>query len=137
MQLTSGTVSYVTYNYKHRLPQARCLCHPLSIRPPVAAEGRFKGTSPIHVTNSNLESNLSIAELIDYAETRVRIAQSGRVRLCLPCVPVTQSRPTNQHDCRTLRKMRENRRRSTYLVIAHAPLAPHQSVDIRCLCANR
>src|SRR5260370_10029747 len=114
MQLTSGTVCYV---HTQTSAPASQLSLPTTGDPPARCNrGQVQSTSPIHVTNSNPESNLSIAELIDCAETRVRIAQSGRVRLCRPCVPVTQSQRLScafRHD----KNMRETHRRSTYLVI--------------------
>src|SRR5215472_16889300 len=66
MQLTSGTVSYVTLQTS---APASTLSLPPTVDPPArCSRGQVQSTSPIHVTNSNPESNLSTSELIDFVE---------------------------------------------------------------------
>ena len=58
MQPTSGTVSYVTLQTS---APASTLSLPPTVDPPArCSRGQVQSTSPIHVTNSNLGSNLSI-----------------------------------------------------------------------------
>ena len=59
MQPTSGTVSYVTLQTS---APASTLSLPPTVDPPArCSRGQVQSTSPIHVTNSNLRTNLSIA----------------------------------------------------------------------------
>ena len=89
MQPTSGTVSYKTLQTS---APASTLSLPPTVDPPArCSRGQVQSTSPIHVTNSNLGPTLSIAELIDFAESGAQIRVPRRVPLCRPCVPVTQS----------------------------------------------
>ena len=58
---------------------------PTAIRPPVAAEGRFKVLLPIHDRNSNPGTNLSTADVVELFEPEVPIALPG-VSVCAACV---------------------------------------------------